>query len=1172
MSKKIISAMLALTTIVWMTGITLILPAQAAVTVNEGDLIRGPDGIKVYIVNDKGYKRHIFNPAVFDMYGHFSWDSIKDVSQDVLDSYTSSDMYRADGDAKVYSLEEVDEASGNAIKHWLDMTAAEFVAEGYSWDGVFIVNAVEKDYYSTGDPLTVGGGTTPPVAGALSVTAGDMESTMAVPLYASGVEVLEFDLTADGATTVDELTLERGGVGAYSDFEYVYIYDGSNRLTNGKSISSDSDTVTFTNLGIDLEAGETKTLTVKVDMDTSGAGSGNINYFELTSVEISDGSVTGLPIAGPTINIASSSAAILTIATGGTPTNPAIGAEQAVLAKLRIHAIANEKVKLHQVTLTNSGSVDLPNIENWKLYKGSDVLATGEVSGDHINFVLDEPYLMEKGASRYFDVKGDVTASNKTSETIKLYLEETTDLLCVGQSYGYGAALLESDGTTGNLFTSSTGSTSLTLQGGDLTVAFNGPSTATIAKGAEDVNFFEFSLTAKQNVTVRNLYANVYTAAAGDIDNNYVTDIKIVDTDTGNTVLGPVDISSYTDNSSYASYTYTEDFDLDAGVTRNFKVTADINSSASAGTYYFKLGSVANNNVFGDTDVKSRDVSGEYIVAPNIIPSTPIQGRNMTVGSAALTIALASTPVSDTYVKGAQEVESVGFLLAAGSGSDIKVTSIKTTASVDNVTTSDGTYATGVEGGVYAYELFSSVSLWDGTTQLGTAENFNSSGEATFDSFTLDIPAGTTKKLIVKGNVASTAPDEGSTDRIKVDIADISGDISAEDESGNTVTVTDTSAADTDYPNGGSATAATVATTISASGKLYIYPASDKPVSAIVIAGAEDVAFSKFKFTAVDEAMNVKEVTFTNASSSAEGDYDDAISDVTVSYPDINGDTKTASGSLSSGKVTVTLPSSAYFYVPKDGDAYLTVYADMSAIDQTTSGDAPGLNLTRKATDGDFEAIGVSSGTTLEDTSASLYIDGSAADDSCAGNAMYIRKAKPTITNPTTAPATFNNATQQTLYRFRVSADSAGGAVDLYKLIFNVTTSGAVNLSSYDLYNVTESTYDNWACTISGASLTCTASSGDEIAAGGYEDFKLTATSASADTDDYISVYLNDDDGTGAVANAAAGSVASTPMVVWSDESAVPHSTTSSDWTNGYLVKDADAYNAAQTTYYPITS
>jgi len=1143
--------MLALATIVWLSGITLILPAQA-VTVNEGDLIRGPDGIKVYIVNDKGYKRHIFNPAVFDMYGHFSWNSIKDVSQDVLDSYTTSDLYRADGDEKVYSLEEINEAAGNAAKHWLDMTAQEFVDDGYSWDGVFVVNATEKDYYSTGDPIGPGG-TTPVTDGDLTVTAQDLGDTMVVPLYASGVEVLKFKLQASGDVTVNSVTIDREGVGAYSDFEYLYVYEGSDRLSNAKSISSDSDSVTFSNLDIDLDSGESKILTIKADMDTSGAGSGNINYLKLSAIGITGGDVAGLPITGPTISIASSSAASLTIATGGTPTNPAIGTNQAVLAKLRLHTVANEKVKFHQVTLTNSGSVDLPNVDNWKLYKGNDVLAEGEVSGDHVNFVLDEPYLMEKGASRYFDVKGDLTASNKASETIKLYLEETTDLLCIGQSFGYGAKV-------DNSFTSSTGSTELTLQGGDLTVSFNGPEAQTLAQGAEDVTWFEFSLTAKQNVTIKNLYANIYhssditTAYAG----NYITDIRVVDIDSGNTVVGPVDLSSYTDSGgAYASYTYTEDFDLNANETRNFKVTADLNTSLAAGTYYFKLGSVANSNVFGSTDVKSRDVSGEYIT--NIIPSTEIQGRNMTVGAASLTVALASTPVSDTYVTSASDVDAVGFLFGAGAGSDITVNSVKVKASVD--ANADTVFAAASEtessNAVYAYELFSSVSLWQGDTQLGSTEVFNSSGEATFDSFSFTIPADTTKKLTVKANIASTAPDQGSSDVIKVDIADVSADISAEDESGNTVTC-----GSSDYPNGSDALTATSAVTISSAGTLYVDD-YDKPNAAIVVAGAEDVAFSKFRFTAVDEAFYVKKLTFDNANSN----FDDAISLVTASYPDENGDTQTITGSLASGEATISFPSSAYFYVPKDDDADITIYVDLSDIAQTTSGDDPALSLSRDRTNDDqFEAIGVGSGTTIDDDNP--YFEGSLTDDSISGNAMAVRKAKPVITNPDTADATFNNATKQDLYRFRVSADSAGGPVDLYILKFEVTTSGSLGLSSYDLYNSTEATYDNWSCALSGSTVTCTASSGDEVAAGGYEDYLLTATIASADADDYISTYLKSDGS--AADNASATTVSGN--IVWSDESAVPHSVSSGDWTNGHQVKNSVDYEAAQTTYYPITS
>ena len=107
----------------------------------------------MYIINDFGFKRHIFNPAVFNMYGHFSWNSIKSVSQATHDLFKTSDIYRADVDPKVYSLEEVDEVKGKAIKHHLEMTAAQFIGKGYDWNQVFMVNKAERDYYETGAPL-----------------------------------------------------------------------------------------------------------------------------------------------------------------------------------------------------------------------------------------------------------------------------------------------------------------------------------------------------------------------------------------------------------------------------------------------------------------------------------------------------------------------------------------------------------------------------------------------------------------------------------------------------------------------------------------------------------------------------------------------------------------------------------------------------------------------------------------------------------------------------------------------------------------------------------------------------------------------------------------------------------------------------------------------------------
>lgn len=134
-----------------LTRFALVTPAHSGVSkadIRAGDIIRGPDRVKVYIVNANGYKRHIFNPDVFSMYAHLRWENIKEVSQATLDSYATSDLYRAAGDFRVYSLK--DQGAGRATKHWLDMAPGRFSQAGYDWSQVFAVNAQERDYYESG--------------------------------------------------------------------------------------------------------------------------------------------------------------------------------------------------------------------------------------------------------------------------------------------------------------------------------------------------------------------------------------------------------------------------------------------------------------------------------------------------------------------------------------------------------------------------------------------------------------------------------------------------------------------------------------------------------------------------------------------------------------------------------------------------------------------------------------------------------------------------------------------------------------------------------------------------------------------------------------------------------------------------------------------------------------
>lgn len=128
--------------------------------IREGDLVRGPDGIKVYIVNAYGYKRHIYNPAVFSMYGHFRWDSIKSINEQALNTLKTSDLYRAQGDARIWTLEE---QGNSAEKRWINMNAEAFASRGWKWEQVFTINTKERDYYREGVALVGPGAVATPL-------------------------------------------------------------------------------------------------------------------------------------------------------------------------------------------------------------------------------------------------------------------------------------------------------------------------------------------------------------------------------------------------------------------------------------------------------------------------------------------------------------------------------------------------------------------------------------------------------------------------------------------------------------------------------------------------------------------------------------------------------------------------------------------------------------------------------------------------------------------------------------------------------------------------------------------------------------------------------------------------------------------------------------------------
>jgi len=310
---------------------------------------------------------------------------------------------------------------------------------------------------------------------------------------------------------------------------------------------------------------------------------------------------------------------------------------------------------------------------------------------------------------------------------------------------------------------------------------------------------------------------------------------------------------------------------------------------------------------------------------------------------------------------------------------------------------------------------------------------------------------------------------------------------------------------------------------------------ASKPDADIVLAGTSKVLMNAIKFTAQYEDFEVQELTFT-----ADSGIQPHVGAVTLEYPVQGGGTGTAVGYMASGTVTFT---GLTMFVARDNTAVLKVYIDVPALSSgTISGGTGSINWDVSAT---YKHVGKGSGLT-ETTGTNV------SASNINGNDMVVRKTRPTVTL-VGLPTTVLGAGTQVISKFTVAAD-AKGSVELSTLTWTTATSGSVTLSSPALYvsgNPTALSASSTAFTASGLKISLTTP--EQIAAASSKTYELKATiGGTITTGDNVQTRLVTDSATqtGTI-NALIGS----RLFIWSDMSAVPHSTGSADWASGLYVK-----------------
>lgn len=1005
------------------------------------------------------------------------------------------------------------------------------------------------------------------VSGGLSVSlASDTPASATIPSEAASVAFTKVKLTANSGTAdVSQLVFKLGGIGDTANISDAYLYEGSTRLTDARSVNSSTRLVTFSGLDISLDSGDSTYVTVRADVadvDALNNGSDTASFGIVDDSDVtSTATVSGdFPISGNTMTFSETAAGTITVTAGTDPSDPTIGEEAAEIAEFDLDA-DGEDASVEEITVNVDDAADHDNYELWN---GSDLLASGEVSGDLVTFVLTNPLTIEDGDNETLTVSADI--GGESADTITTTIEEEADIVAIGGDYGFNLAV---DITAYD--TAAEGSV-VTIEGGELTFAFNGPSSEDIVVDGDDVVLMEFSITSANWTEVKEI-AVVFEDDGEDADLDddsgllladetpVLEDLSIREED-GSVWMGSEELTfdAAADDASQ-TITFDDNQILEAGETIDLMITADVSSDATATEVFH-----------AELDmslVDAEDSNGDALATTDIVPTADIIGNDFTVTDSSLTLTLSTPPSTGTYVKGATGVSVLGLSFEAGDAEDVTVNEVLVYVQGDD----DGTWSD--ESDIIEEDYVSSCSAYD--NESGALVDGPVSVETnllTFENMDWTVEAGETAKLLVKCDFSNQNSDfdadtVGDNDDYVffVEAGGVDADqVDAEDESGDDVAIGALTDAQGNDPSG----AETVIINVNTAGTMTITASGSTPNDGIILGASTGVEVSKFKFAATNQSFVVNSFSLqnciaydadevlpcdgvdTDADLVAETSGTDAVaSAVVISYTDSTGAAATDTGYLSSGVVTF---DNLDLLVSADTNTTVTVTVDTNSV-STSGGATSGNQLGLIFIDDEFDADGVGASNSLD--------DGDVADVAEDIGVMTLRKTQPTFSLASGSPS--GSAGMAEALRFNVAVDSRG-YVTLDQIMFKVDAYDSANSgwsdcdagdlgadASWELYDYSDSStkldVNGWSFVESDGSA-CeaddelayaildfdTADEGSqEIGAGDTVTYvlKIDKTNAASPVDnDNLTIEIPDESETSGLATAQ-------DAIQWEDDSAV---------------------------------
>ena len=966
--------------------------------------------------------------------------------------------------------------------------------------------------------------------GGVTVNNGPVSVSLATNNPASGTlvagqataDLAHFNFTGTG--TVTGITLQRIGVSADATASNIYLFDGATRLTDAASISNNG-MVTFSIPAGIFTVNGSRIISVKSDIATGT--SGQTLGFMLSTFTTASGTITA-NLSGNIFTIASASLAAVsagTVTPSGATLNPAPG----VTVWQSTLNVSNRDVWLKRIALRNVGSAPAASFQNFKLYvNGLQVgTATGLDINGYVTFDLNAAPVLLQAGSRVVRVDADIVSG--ASRTVQFSLRQAADVDFVDSSFGVNIA------PTGTPWAATLASTISGSNGGTMTVEKDVSSPSTnLTVGGNDAVLGIFKLTAYgEPIKIETLKAG-FTYSAGTGTANAGATLR-----NGRILIAGVQYGS-TATLVPAGTSFTTNYTVYPGTPVLVEIHADVYDNDGTGAI------TAGNTILATIDQGTLNADRVDSLGSLAVPGSNISANTLTVASTSITLSQNYNYAAQNTTLPASNFKIGSYNLAGSSVENV----LLTTVTVDVRSLSGSNFAAGDVTNMYIVIKDSNGNIVSQPAPLGTVI-------ATGNTYSINytLPKNSNLTIDVYGNLS----DDGSPSAIVAGNSmdtrmQISGTALV---SGSTVS-SGVTGSDTILGQGIAYNAST----------LVVSKDPSSPVTGIVYDN-QTVTTLAAKFAAVTAAYNVTNLTVTLGANA---------NTVVQSVMLYDGATLIAQGPMTTTTTAVfsglscpsATPCAGGFYVGANTNKVLTVKLQLGTVG--VGGGTTNSVITTSIGDvtSNMTAINASTGVS---TATSSEESGSAA-----GSAMYAFASIPTVVQVPLASNILSNSSAKPLLRFTISGN--GGDISWDSLAFKVTkdaeskigTNGTTGITLWDVtaggntsvgatFSNGTNVFGTGACgTYSNSTCQIIVTPSTEQLISGSKTYELRGNITGAVTrGDYVTVTI-DNNNTSRVASDQVSVLISSggidSPIVWSDMSASSHSTTSTDWTTDFGVKN----------------